>query len=268
MNPSSNRAKAVADLSKGSIHARVEVAAPPERVFRAITEEVTAWWGSVDTYHVTEWRSDLRVGGRWTSLGQGSDGKPFSVSGTYVEIDPPHRLVHTWEAPWDGGNVTTVRYQLDPIEGGTRVTLSHDGFGDRAASCDGHAEGWERVLEWMKAHVSPRSDEKPSKLASKLPSKLPFLGRLIPPRSTFPADITDEERALMGEHAAYCKRLVSEGLAIAFGPVMDSPVTWGVGIFQVNDEAEVKALVEADPIMRSGRGFRYDIVPMLGLIAS
>jgi hypothetical protein len=36
----------------------------------------------------------------------------------------------------------------------------------------------------------------------------------------------------------------------------------------VNDEAEVKALVEADPIMRSGRGFRYDVVPILGLITS
>jgi uncharacterized protein YndB with AHSA1/START domain len=260
MSQNSNRAKAVADLSKGSILARVEVAAPPERVFRAITEEVSAWWGSVDTYHVSEWHSDLRVGGRWTSMGRGRDGQPFSVSGTYVEIDPPHRLVHTWEAPWDGGNVTTVRYQLDPTEEGTRVTLSHDGFGDRAASCDGHAEGWEQVLEWMKAHLTTPSATKPS--------KLPFLGKLIPPRSTFPADITDEERALMGEHATYCKRLVSEGLAIAFGPVMDSPVSWGVGIFQVTDEAHVKALVEADPIMKSGRGFRYDVVPMLGLIAS
>jgi uncharacterized protein YndB with AHSA1/START domain len=40
-------ARAVADLTKGLILASVEIDAPPERVFRALSSvEVAEWWGS------------------------------------------------------------------------------------------------------------------------------------------------------------------------------------------------------------------------------
>ena len=41
----SSRARAVADLTEGRILASVEIAAPPERVFRALTTaEIVDWW--------------------------------------------------------------------------------------------------------------------------------------------------------------------------------------------------------------------------------
>jgi uncharacterized protein YndB with AHSA1/START domain len=79
----------------------------------------------------------------------GADGKPFSVGGEFLEVEPPARLVMTWRADWDGGNVTTIAYRLEPLDGGTRLVVRHTGFAGRVESCQGHADGWERVLGWL-----------------------------------------------------------------------------------------------------------------------
>jgi uncharacterized protein YndB with AHSA1/START domain len=92
---------------------------------------------------------------RKNEFGVDAGGRVFSVGGEFLEIDPPRKLVLTWRAEWDGGNVTRLTYRLDPIAGGTRVTVKHEGFADRAASCEGHAEGWERVLAWLRDHLAP-----------------------------------------------------------------------------------------------------------------
>ena len=147
-------ARAVADVSNGILLANVEIAAPPERVFRALTSnDITLWWGSDDTYRTTKWTGDVRAGGTWVAEGVGPDGA-FSVRGEYLEVDPPHKLVQTWRAAWDGDHTTTITYRLEPIVGGTRVTLRHEGFGDRAESCRGHGNGWERVLTWLQTYLA------------------------------------------------------------------------------------------------------------------
>jgi uncharacterized protein YndB with AHSA1/START domain len=149
-------ARAVADLNEGIILASVEIEAPPERVFTAISSaEIAEWWGSPDTYRVTKWTGDLQPGGQWRSDGVGADGKPFSVSGEFVAIEPPRLLVHTWKHDWDDqAPITRIRYQVDPIPGGTRLTVRHEGFQGYPASCEGHALGWERVLGWLGAHFA------------------------------------------------------------------------------------------------------------------
>jgi uncharacterized protein YndB with AHSA1/START domain len=148
-------ARAVADLSTGTILASVEIEAPPERVFTALcSAEVAEWWGSPETYRVTKWTGDVRRGGTWRSEGVSADGKPFSVGGEILELDPPRLLVQTWRPDWDPGPPTTIRYQVDPIPGGSRVTVRHEGFAGRAASCEAHAQGWERVLGWLRNHLA------------------------------------------------------------------------------------------------------------------
>ena len=149
-------ARSVADLTAGVILASVEIAAPPERVFRALTdpEELIRWWGSPDTYRTEEWTADLRVGGHWRARGHGADGRPFSVQGEFLKIDPPRQLVQTWAPDWEGGFVTTITYRLEPLTGGTRLTLRHEGFGEHREACQSHAQGWERVLGWLNAYVS------------------------------------------------------------------------------------------------------------------
>jgi|SRR6185295_6973525 len=89
-----------------------------------------------------------------------------------------------------------------------------------------------------------------------------FLGKLIPPRTTFPADINEAEKLLMGEHVEYWSTYVEQGKIVALGPVADPKGTWGLGIFEVADEAEIRALTANDPIVKAGIGFRYDLFPM------
>jgi uncharacterized protein YndB with AHSA1/START domain len=256
MSTSKKVARAVADLSRGVILAVVEIEVPPERVFRALTdpEEVVRWWGSDDTYHVTESKIDLRVGGQWSSRGRGGDGATFTVRGEFLEIDPPRRLVQTWKPDWDGGHTTTIHYLLDATAAGTRVTVRHEGFGDRAQSCDGHAQGWERVLGWLVGHVAAPAPAPPKSF---------FLCRLLAPRPTFAFDMTPEERAIMQEHGAYWRTLLREGSAVVFGPVADPKGAWGLGVIRAADEAEVRRLESQDPVILSRRGFSYEVLPML-----
>ena len=150
-------ARAIADVGAGMLFATVDIAATPERVFRALTtDEVTRWWGSPDTYRTTLWVGDLRVGGKWRTEGASADGKPFQVSGEFLEVDPPRKVAFTWRADWDGNNLTTVTYRLEPIEGGTRVTLRHEGFQGRREACEGHTTGWERVLRLLEGYTATR----------------------------------------------------------------------------------------------------------------
>jgi uncharacterized protein YndB with AHSA1/START domain len=143
-------ARAVADVATGMLLASVEIKAPPERVFRALaSEDIAKWWGSPELYRVTEWSGDVRVGGHWRSVGVDRDGKPFEVSGEYVEVDPPNKLVQTWQPKWVNGTITKVTYRLDAIPGGTRVTVRHEGFGNAAEACHSHTAGWERVFTWL-----------------------------------------------------------------------------------------------------------------------
>jgi uncharacterized protein YndB with AHSA1/START domain len=152
--PSLRAARAVADLTDGIILASVEIAASPERIFRAISsDEIASWWGSPETYRVTRWTGDVRVGGWWRSEGVSATGVPFAVGGEFLEVEPPFLLVHTWRYEHKPSDVTTVRFRIEPIPTGSRVTVRHEGFTDRS-DCDGHARGWEGVLAWLTAFIS------------------------------------------------------------------------------------------------------------------
>ncbi|MBZ9763290.1 SRPBCC domain-containing protein [Mesorhizobium sp. CA8] len=255
----SDRPRAIADISTGTILATVTIAAPPQRVFRAITAEdqIPLWWGADNMYRTTKHVADVRPGGAWRSEGKGSDGQEFHVDGEYLEVEPPQRLVMTWKAPWDGNNITTVSYTLEAVENGTQLTLRHEGFGQRHDSCRDHGSGWERVLDWLGDFLAKETGAKPLSV---------FHCRLIPPRPDFAFTLTEEERALMAAHADYLRGKLNEGAVILFGPVADPAGPWGLGIVRARDEAEVKALTDADPTVRSGRGFRYEILPMMSTI--
>ena len=79
------------------------------------------------------------------------------------------------------------------------------------------------------------------------------------PRPTFHLDMTPDERATMERHVAYWSDIAARGIAIVFGPVMDPKGVYGIGIYQVQDEAEMQRLLERDP----AKGLlRYEVFPM------
>ena len=86
--------------------------------------------------------------------------------------------------------------------------------------------------------------------------------KLLPPRPTFLQDMTPDERAVMGEHAVHWREWMARGKVVTFGVVADPAAVFGVGIVEVDDEAELRRLTEEDPTIRSGRGFRWETHPM------
>jgi hypothetical protein len=59
-----------------------------------------------------------------------------------------------------------------------------------------------------------------------------FLYKLIPPRPTFPQDMTETEGTLMQEHVAYLKGLTERRIALIFGPVLDPNGAYGLAILK------------------------------------
>jgi uncharacterized protein YciI len=93
-----------------------------------------------------------------------------------------------------------------------------------------------------------------------------YYTRLNGPRPTFPMDMTPAERAIMAEHGAYLRTYSEKGWAVAFGPVMDPKGPFGVAIWEVPDDTDLKAICDADPTIKSGLGFSYDICPMAAAV--
>jgi len=245
--------QAVADVPNGLVLLSVEIAATPERVFKALTttEDVIRWWSAPGGYRAREWESDTRVGGQWRTAGVAPDGKTHEVHGEYTVVEPPHKLVLTWNPSWDQPYTTQVTYTLEAIEGGTLLTLRHEGFADRAAMCRNHTTGWTRVLSLLEADL--RAALEPASY---------FLMRLLPPRPDFMQTITPEEIDLMKSHSQYWRSKLVEGKIIVFGPVADPAEGWGMGVLRVSNLDEAKSLTSQDPVMLNGAGFRYEHLRM------
>lgn len=118
--------------------------AAPERVWHAFTDPaaLTAWfWPHLAA--VVE--VDLRVGGGYRITATNPSVDDFGISGEYVSLEPPHRLVFTWR--WHGEpEQTLVTIDLVAAAGKTVMTLVHERFADPAAR-DAHAQGWHDCLD-------------------------------------------------------------------------------------------------------------------------
>lgn len=146
MSEIKTRARAVADPVEGRIVASVELAATPERVFQALSSpEIVDWWVNPGVFDTREWTGDIRVGGQWRTSGV-ARGEPYALEGKFLEIDPPRKLVQTWHAAGAPGTPSTVTYLLEPITGGTRLTVHHAGIAapDRRSNISG---GWRSSLD-------------------------------------------------------------------------------------------------------------------------
>lgn len=129
----------------------------PQSVFRAFTDAdaLRQWWGPRD-FRIETIDFPARVGATYRVTLAAPDGSHWAHEGTFVEVEPPRRLVYTWS--WTEGPMsdaeTLVELTFDAVPGGTLVTVVHSGF-TRDVECDAHATGWtdtfERVSRWFSA---------------------------------------------------------------------------------------------------------------------
>ncbi len=136
-------------MSDRHLHLERLIAAPPEEVFRYWTtpELLVTWWGPQGC-QIPNYALDVRPGGRWRTTMQHSDGSSNTVSGVYLAIEAPNRVAFTWA--WENetgvrGHETEVDIRLEPVPGGTRLTLRQTSFeSDRAREL--HQSGWSSSL--------------------------------------------------------------------------------------------------------------------------
>lgn len=134
------------------IVSEIRIDAPAERVFQALVDpsQVVQWWGQTGIYRCTRFESDLRVGGKWRSIGVDGSGSQFEITGEYLEVDPPRLLSSTWLATWTGNIRTKVQWELEPSENGTLVRIRHSGFAAHPELTQAY-RGWPRMLGWLQA---------------------------------------------------------------------------------------------------------------------
>ncbi len=123
--------------TRDPVVATVRIAAPPEVVFPYFTDpELVATWMAERV------ELDPRPGGVFALDLDGGQAR-----GSFVEVDPPGRVVFTWGIPGDSAlppGSSTVEVVLVAEGHDTVVTLTHRDL--PAGRRPTHREGWERHL--------------------------------------------------------------------------------------------------------------------------
>lgn len=121
-----------------------------EAVFHAWTDPIALgkWFRPNPAFETPEAEVDLRVGGSYRFTMQAPDGEQFKGFGTYREIEPPRKLVFTWN--WEDSVIepteTLVTLELRDLGGKTELTLRHEGFSSENAR-EQHGHGWAGCLD-------------------------------------------------------------------------------------------------------------------------
>jgi uncharacterized protein YndB with AHSA1/START domain len=118
----------------------------PERLWEAITDsELRARY----TFGVGV-DSDWTPGSRYEAV-HAAAGMPISA-GENLEVDPPHRLVQTFNALWSDDvkreGTSRVTWEIQPVADSCRLVVTHDELRDGA-----HDElygGWPMILSGLK----------------------------------------------------------------------------------------------------------------------
>ena len=139
----------------GSIVVQRTIGAPPDRVFEAFTRgDLLGRWMSPVGHAEVE--VDPTVGGSLRVVMVG-DGRRIEHVGEFLEVQPPHRLVFTWQSDFTGGLPTRVTVELVSAGGATDLTLRHELLPQPAASS--HASGWGSMLDRLAALVGGTRQE-------------------------------------------------------------------------------------------------------------
>jgi uncharacterized protein YndB with AHSA1/START domain len=123
------------------------IKATPARVWAAITQPdlMMQWWGP-DAGPTLSVVADVRPGGRFSVVFRLLNGEQHNPTGIYQEVVPEKRLAFTWAIPGTPERESLVTFRLEPFEGGTVLTLTHEQLPDEAARIS-HEDGWKGLLD-------------------------------------------------------------------------------------------------------------------------
>jgi uncharacterized protein YndB with AHSA1/START domain len=136
--------------------------APPEAVFAAWTSprHLIEWWGPTESVRCPAAEVDLSVGGRYRIANRFPDGRVVWISGVFELIEPPRKLVFTWQLeppeqdPQHAAGAERalaterVTVEFEPRGVSTEVIVTHERIPDEAART-GHEQGWLGCLDGL-----------------------------------------------------------------------------------------------------------------------
>jgi len=153
-----------------AVTAEIEIAAPPERVFAALTDpkQLFVWWGKEPSVELSVFEMDARPGGRWRfrckpapgaehgAVGEQlrrSGAQEFEAHGEVLEYVPGRLLVWSWSANWHEhpAQPTVVSWELTPTKTGTHVHVTHRGLAQEPIAHKDYGTGWQGVLRLLEA---------------------------------------------------------------------------------------------------------------------
>lgn len=132
--------------------AEIEIAAPPDAVWQALTDPACIKQYFLGATVETDWRSGSPI--TWSGE---YNGRPYQDKGTVLEARPQTRLVVTHFSPMSGQpdvpeNYHTVTYQLAERAGQTHLSLSQDNNAS-PEEVEHSRSTWESMLEALKGFV-------------------------------------------------------------------------------------------------------------------
>ena len=122
---------------------------PPSAVWEALTNPVMVkkYFFGVDLE--TDWKvgSPITYRGVW-------EGKEFVEKGNVLKVEEGKLLLTNYFSPSSGlpdkiENYQNVAYELEPVDGGTRVTITQDN-NLKKESAESSEANWKKILEGMK----------------------------------------------------------------------------------------------------------------------
>jgi uncharacterized protein YndB with AHSA1/START domain len=138
-----------------SLHMTRLLPAPRREVFRAMTDadELARWWGP-QGFRTARVDLDPRPGGTLLIEMLPPDGDAFQLSGEFLQVEPPQRLIYTfrWDPPDPDDRETVVTLSFEERDEGTRIELTQGEFTTderRTLHEGGWAESFERLRELL-----------------------------------------------------------------------------------------------------------------------
>jgi uncharacterized protein YndB with AHSA1/START domain len=157
--------QAIVTPDQDAVICEVQIAAPPERIFQALTsgDQLMRWWnGEGGPCRVKLWEIEPCLGGRLRHVAEDPSKTMLPtgegvITGEIVEFDPPRTLVYTWLSNCHSKPeaVTLVRWDLVPNEGGTLVKMTHSGLKPLPEGVS-YAEGWPGLMHSLKSFSETR----------------------------------------------------------------------------------------------------------------
>lgn len=130
--------------------AALMINAPPSKVWEALTRPELIQQYLFGTQVTTDWRvgSPITYRGTW-------QGKDYEDKGQVLQNEPGKLLVSTFWSSLSGvpdlpENYKVVRYELSPVSGGTRLTITQDN-NDSQEEADHSEQNWQVVLDGLKS---------------------------------------------------------------------------------------------------------------------